>query len=340
MKLGSTTIKSAALLFSLALCAVVSDGRQDGIATSPAARRGTLPVHVTVNDVRGRPVDGLELSAFSVTGGGEPLEAISLSRDAPVSLGILLDLSGRLSGLYQQPEKGGRSPLEHLLTRFARDGNPENEYSIIAFNKETRALAGGIGGEALSGALGGLGSLNLDGPTALYDACAAGVEALGRAKHRRRVLLLVTDGEDGGSRLPRKQLLRLLREGDVTLQVLTVQPGLRLDYDALLLPGPPQGTRRAMAIPSPETARVFANVEALTELASVTGGWAYFPQSAAELADTFGRVATELRHQYLLGVAAPAASGQGEWVKLKIKVKAPKGLPSPATVRSRESLFR
>ena len=340
MKLFSSATKSAALLFGLALCAVVADGGQDGGGTPPAARSRTLPVHVTVNDVRGRPVDGLDSSAFSVNGGGEALEVVSLRRDDPVSVGVLLDLSGRLSGLYRRPDKGGRSPLEQLLARFARDGNPDNEYYVIAFNRETRSLAEGVGGEALSGATGGLGSLKFDGPTALYDACAAGVEALGRAKHGRRVLLLVTDGEDGGSRLQHKQLVRLLREGDVTLHVLTVRPGLRLDYDALLLPEPPQGTRRMMTVPSPETARVFANVDALSELASVTGGRAYFPQSAAELAETFGRVATELRHQYLLGVAAPAASGRGGWVKLKIKVKPPKGLPSPATVRSREGIHR
>lgn len=85
---------------------------------------------------------------------------------------------------------------------------------------------------------------------------------------------------------------------------------------------------------------MFANVDALTELASVTGGGAYFPQSAAELADTFGRVATELRQQYLLGVATPTGPGKGGWVKLKIKVKAPKGLPTPSAVRHREGYIR
>ena len=76
----------------------------------------------------------------------------------------------------------------------------------------------------------------------------------------------------------------------------------------------------------------------LDELASVTGGKAFYPQTDVEMDEIFERIALELRHQYSIGYTPKDFKPDGKLHKVKVKVKPPRGLPR-LTVRSRENYY-
>jgi Ca-activated chloride channel family protein len=76
----------------------------------------------------------------------------------------------------------------------------------------------------------------------------------------------------------------------------------------------------------------------LDEIASVTGGKSFYPQTDVEMDEIFERIALELRHQYSIGYTPKGFEPDGKWRKVKTKVKPPRGLPR-LTVRGREGYY-
>ena len=76
----------------------------------------------------------------------------------------------------------------------------------------------------------------------------------------------------------------------------------------------------------------------LEEMTEITGGKAYFPNSVYELEDICTKIAIELKNQYVLGYASTNPAKDGRWRKIKVKLNAPKGLPS-LSVRSKTGYF-
>ena len=152
------------------------------------------------------------------------------------------------------------------------------------------------------------------GQTALYDAAYLGVEKVTRGTHEKKAVLLISDGQDNSSRYTFSELKRLLKETDVIIYSV----GIVTDGDdgALGMGG------RAI----------------LEELSGVSGGKAFFPSSAAEMNDTFERIALELRTQYSIGYRPTGFANDGKWHKIKIKVQPPRGFPR-LFVRGREGYF-
>jgi len=157
--------------------------------------------------------------------------------------------------------------------------------------------------------------VNTTGNTALYDACYLGVEKVQRGGHPKRALLLISDGQDNNSRYTFNELRRLLKESDVVL------------YGIGILGGGDAGSSLGME-----------GQGILDELASVSGGKAFFPRSAAEMDDIFEQIALELRHQYSIGYKPNNFSNDGRWHKVKVKVTPPRGLPR-LFVRTKEGYF-
>jgi Ca-activated chloride channel family protein len=76
----------------------------------------------------------------------------------------------------------------------------------------------------------------------------------------------------------------------------------------------------------------------LDEIAGVSGGRAFFPDTAAEMNDIFERIAIELRHQYSIGYKPKNFINNGKWHKIKVKVAPQRGLPK-IYVRSKDGYF-
>jgi Ca-activated chloride channel family protein len=259
---------------------------------------------LTVTDLYGRYVSGLTKEAFTISDNGKEQEITFFSdSDAPVSVGILFDVSGSMSG-----EKIAKA--QKALSRFINTSHPSDEYFLIAFNSRAQLLMDRTrDGEAL------LRKLTLVKPgenTALYDAVYLGIERVTRGAHQKKALLIISDGQDNSSRYNFGEVRRLIKESDV------------VTYAVGIIDGHDQGSPVGMQ------GQAF-----LDELTSVTGGKSFYPTTDVEMDEIFERIALELRHQYSVGYTPNDFQPDGKWRKVKVRVKPPRGLPR-LTVRSRE----
>ncbi|GAC1446572.1 MAG: hypothetical protein NVSMB56_06530 [Pyrinomonadaceae bacterium] len=263
--------------------------------------------NVTVTDQFGRFVSGLGKSHFTVLDDKAPQEISFFSDDdAPVSLGIIFDVSGSMG---REKIVRAREALRH----FIETSKQGDEYFLIGFNERAQLLLDRTrDSDAL---LDKLTFIQSKGQTAIYDACYLGVEKVQRGTHQKKALLLISDGQDNSSRYTFSELRRMLKESDVIIYSIGILDGS--DAGSALGAG-------GQAI--------------LDELASVTGGKAFFPNNAADMNDIFERIALELRHQYSIGYRPTSFANNGKWHKLKINIKPPRGLPH-LFVRSKEGYF-
>ena len=289
------------------------DIQADGPRVTPADDTKPVIVHtdlvtltVTVTDTYGRFVTGLGKNAFSIVDDKTQQEITFFSdEDAPVSLGVVFDVSGSMSG-------DKISKAREALSKFIDTSHARDEYFLIGFNNRAQLLLDHTrDSDAL---LDKLTYVQTKGQTALYDATYLGVERVSRGAHPKRAILLISDGQDNSSRYTFTELRRLLKESDVIIYAVGIVDGhddSQLGY-----------TGRAI----------------LEELAGVSGGKAFFPSTSAEMNDTFERIALELRTQYSIGFRPTSFANDGKWHKLKIKVQPPRGFPR-LFVRGREGYF-
>ena len=260
-----------------------------------------------MTDRWGRFIAGLEKEAFSVFDEKQKQKITFFSdSDAPASIGILFDISGSMNG-----EKIMQA--RNALSRFMNISHPRDEYFLIAFNKRAQLLMDRTrDGEAV------LNRLTLVEPkhnTALYDACYLGVERVTRGTHQKKALLVISDGQDNASRYNFKEVRRLMKESDVTIYTVGILGG----RDAVSQLG-------------------IQGQAFLDELARVTGGQSFYPRSEVEMDEIFERIALELRHQYSIGYTPKDFEQNGEWRKVKVKVRKFEGL-GRLTVRYRRGYY-
>ena len=266
-----------------------------------------ITLTVTVTDQYGRYVSGLTRKTFSVFEDKveQNIEFFS-DDDAPVTVGVIFDVSGSMSG-----EK--ISKARTALSRFIETSHNMDEYFLIGFNSRAQLLLDRT--RDGSAVLDKLTYVETKGQTALYDACYLGVEKVTRGAHQKRAVLLISDGQDNNSRYTFSELRRLLKESDVVV------------YSIGILGGSDPGSALGMT-----------GQALLDELSAVSGGKAFFPNTAAEMDEIFERIALELRHQYSIGYRPENFVNDGKWHKLKVKVTPPRGMPR-LFVRSREGYF-
>ena len=271
------------------------------------SRTDLVTLTLTVTDLYGRFVSGLQKNAFTITDNGqEQLITHFSDMDAPVSVGILFDVSDSMSG-----EKIGKA--RKALERFINTSHPSDEYFLIAFNSRAQLLLDRTrDGESV------IQKLTLVQPknnTALYDAVYLGTEKVTRGSHQKKAMLIISDGQDNSSRYNFGEVRRLLKESDV------------VTYAVGIMDGRDAGSMNGMQ------GQAF-----LDELTSVTGGKSFYPQTDVEMDEIFERIALELRHQYSIGYLPKDFEPDGKYRKVKVKVKPPRGLPR-LTVRSREGYY-
>ena len=251
------------------------------------AKDRTDSLTVTVTDEDLRFVGGIERDRFSLFGKKTPIEITSFSNDdSPLSIAILLDLSGSQSGKIVH--------TANWVAHFIGSGNPASNYLIVGFDKTSRVLCDwGCREKELLAALVSVGQAQGKNNTALYDACDLTVKKLATGSLARHVMVILSDGQDNLSTTTFAQLRRSLKQSDVMVYAVGIGPGL-----------------------------VFAGGDVLDELAAVTGGKAFFPQSRNELIEIAEHIALELRHQYLFTFKATGPPDH-ELRKIKVKVTPP-----------------
>jgi Ca-activated chloride channel family protein len=283
-----------------------ANGRASSSSQSPTAILDLITLTVTVTDTYGRFVTGLGKNAFTIFDDKTQQEISFFSdEDAPVSLGIVFDVSGSMGG-----DKINRA--REALSKFIDTSHARDEYFLIGFNSRAQLLLNHTrDSDAL---MQKLTFVQTRGQTALYDATYLGVERVTRGAHKKRAVLLISDGQDNSSRYTFNELKRMLKESDVIIYAI----GIVSQND--------------------DTSLGYGGRAILEELAGVSGGKAFFPSTGAEMNDTFERIALELRTQYSIGYRPSAFANDGKWHKIKVRVQPPRGFPR-LFVRGREGYF-
>jgi Ca-activated chloride channel family protein len=250
-------------------------------------------VPVTVVDRRGAIVNGLTSDAFTLTEDGVRQEIRSLSEeDAPVSMGIVLDLSGSMKKVLGTAKESLRSLM--------KDANPGDQAFLNGVSTRPRAYSGFT--QDFGEILDRVAFEEAGGDTALVDTIYDSLRQLRSGVHPRKALLVISDGMDNHSRHTRGELLDLAMESDA--QIYTVAAG-----DAT----------PAYAKPI-ELAEQKRGLLFLDELAAKTGGMSFIVRDRSDIAEAAASVGKALRNQYTLGYVPGGAGRGGQWRKIKVKV--------------------
>ncbi len=266
---------------------------------------------VAVVNASGAPVSGLARDQFLVREDGR-IQAIKqfTADDAPVSLGLLLDMSGSMSR---------KMPAMHrAIDAFLGASNPRDEYFVVAFNDRPRFVlpAGVAFSHRREDVRAALLASRPQGRTALYDGLAAAVQHLGAGSYERRVLVLISDGKDTASALSLSAALRRVRSAPVTIYTMGLFSG---------------------AEEADET-----NRGVLKRIARITGGFYFSPENADGIEQACVRIARDIRARYTLAYTPPeltkseaAAPGGNAIRKIKVELLLRDRLGPGLSVRAR-----
>jgi Ca-activated chloride channel homolog len=318
------TLSTCVLVALTASKTVFSQQTPAKAAASPSSQLQNakpLVFNVTVTNKKGHYVTGLERSHFTILDDKLPQDITHFAaQDEPVSIGILLDVSG---SMFDRNTKDLMMTLfNESLAHFVEQSNRGNEYFLAGFNERPQLLMDWTSKVVdLNATLRKIGAVGPKGrSTALYDTCYLGIEKVAASRHPKRALLLISDGQDNNSNYSFKELRRLLGESDVLLYVVGIL-GPVARYSIL-------GTH---------------GISVLEELARVSGGISFFPEKSFQVRDAFNLIATELRHQYSIGFNPVSYRGDSDWHPIKIRLAIPSDAPRELrhlSVRSREGYFR
>ncbi|MEE2637868.1 MAG: VWA domain-containing protein [Acidobacteriota bacterium] len=289
-----------------------------------------INVAATVTDRRGRFVSGLTQENFRVFEDGEPVEITFFDNErVPVSLGIALDTSGSMEGRKMDAAR-------HALDRFLYDLlGPEDDIFLYRFSYTPVLLQGWtIDRDRLSRALR---DIRPRGGTALYDAVAESVPLVAEGRHRKKALLVISDGNDTNSETDDRVLRALIRENEALIYAIGIDGRTsprrvwnrgRPPFSA---PGPtpfpfPGGGRRPPPLPRGRPQQFGqeerVNVGALRDLTDDSGGRTEIIRSIDDLDPATEGIARELSQQYFLGYPAQHAN-DGEWHSIRVEVSNP-----------------
>lgn len=269
-------------------------------------RTETVTLMVTVTDPYNRLVTGLDKQNFEVFEDKVKQDIQFFNDDdAPVSMGVIFDVSGSMKNKLDR--------ARDALKAFVDTSHQDDDFFLVGFNQRANLLGEFMDGTSL---VNKFNLVDARGQTALYDAAYLGIEKVKQGRHQKRAMLLISDGQDNSSRYTYGELRKLLKEANVQIYCIGIVEMGGGAGGALDMQG--------QAI--------------LEEISQVTGGKAFFPRSPAELEDAITRIALELRHQYSIGYYPSNAERNGQWRKIKVSVKPPRGFPH-LTVRAKEGYY-
>jgi len=265
-------------------------------------------LNVTVTDPYNRLVTGLEPDNFRVFEDNIEQEVVTFSaEDVPISIGVIFDFSGSMSN------KVGKA--REAAVQFFKTANQQDEFFLVSFNERAELSS------SFTNSVEDLQSRMMltapKGRTALLDALYLGLSQMRGAHNAKRALLILSDGGDNHSRYNESDIKRLVKEADTQLYAIGI-------FD-------PIGSRNR----SPEE---LAGPSLLSEVTEMTGGRVFAVEKLDELPDIASKIGMELRNQYVLGYRPSNKAHDARWRKVKIKLRAPKGLP-PLSVFSKTGYY-
>ena len=251
-------------------------------------------LHTTVEDTKGQFVSDLKQDNFKVYEDKvEQRISVFEREDIPVTMGLVIDNSGSMR------EK--RAQVNSAALTFVKTSNPPDEVFVVNFNddyyldldrdftNDPKELQ-----EALE-------RIDSRGSTALYDAVVGSLDHLKKAHKDKRVLLVITDGDDDASRKSFEYTVKAAQQSNALIYAV----GVFSDYDQ-----------------SHDKRMVRHSKKILSELAESTGGAAYFPNSLDEVQPICTMIAHDIRNQYTLGYYPTNESKNGAFRAVQVLVNA------------------
>jgi Ca-activated chloride channel family protein len=284
-------------LFVILLTAAVVSSQEPGKVLKPddgpaifSTDSKLVILHATVLDKSGHLVTNLPQSAFEVYENGKPQPLKFVKReDIPVSLGLIIDNSGSM--------RDKRLKVESSSLGLVKESNPEDEVFIVNFNDE--AYLDQDFTSKIEEMKQGLTKIDSRGGTAMRDAIRMSIDHLKeKAKKDKKVLLVITDGNDNASMMSLENLVQAAQESETIIY--------------------------AIGLLSEEERREASRAKrALMSLAEATGGQAFFPKETAEVEALAHRVARDLRNQYTIGYTPLDTTLDGKYRTVKVVANGP-----------------
>jgi Ca-activated chloride channel family protein len=250
-------------------------------------------VPVSVTDLNERFVTGLNKDNFQIFEGKTPQKIQTFSsEDVPISIGIILDISGSMADKVDR--------LREAVNQFCEAANPHDEFFLIEFSDEPRLAVDFTDSSA---------EIEKDvvftqakGKTSLLDAIHMGLQKMKYAKYGKKALLVISDGGDNHSRIGEKEVKGLVKESGVMIYSIGVFDRYVQTQEELLGP------------------------TLLSEVTEPTGGRAYALDNLSEMPTVARHIGVELRTQYVLAYRPEAPAQDTKWRKIRVKLMLPKKL--------------
>ena len=269
--------------------AVLKEGRQlvanvrtKAVEFAEAVDVDVVQVTAVVTDAEGRFVTGLKASDFKVYD-DDRRQALTNFADEniPLELVTAIDVSSSMTAVLPD--------VKRHATNFLAQLRPTDQVTVLGFNDNIFTLARRSTDHAVRARA--IDRLAPWGGTALYDVIVHALGILGRQSGRRS-LLVFSDGEDQSSRASPAAVIQRAESSDATVYVI--------------------GQGRALQAPALQ--------KLMRQLAEGSGGRAFFTNQDTKLESIFQEIVEDLRHQYLLGYAAPDHARNGEWHRIRVDV--------------------
>jgi Ca-activated chloride channel family protein len=296
-------IRLSLTITTMALICFELSGQERKQSKRPVFKVGveTVFVKVAVTDSQIRFVTVLEKENFRVYEDKiEQTISHFIQQSAPISVGIVFDVSNSMK------DNNNIKKAKNAISQFLKTGNPEDEYFLIIFNQKTTLVQSFT--SQSSNLLSEVAFKKPGGFTALYDAVYMGLEQMKEARHEKKALIVITDGEDNSSRYPPTEVREYAKESDV--QIYGIGEEGKLGYGR----------------------------NEIQYVVSVTGGRAFFPSNFNELDYYIDLIHAELRNQYVLGYVPTNKTHDGKWRRIRVKLEQPEGLPK-LLIHAREGYY-
>jgi Ca-activated chloride channel homolog len=292
--------------------------------TPPAEKKGkeyTISVdvnevvlHATVLDKHGRVVNDLKQDDFSVFEDGAPQTMTHFSHtDVPVTMGIVIDDSGSM--------KDKRQAVNASAVIFVKTSNPQDQVFVVNFNDVYYLDTPGDFANTIEDLKSALDKIDSRGGTALRDAVIASMDHLKLGNRDKKVLLVITDGEDNASRYTQEDLMSRAQKSNAVIYTI----GLLGAED----------TTSLFKIRGGEAHRA---AKVLKELAEATGGESYLPKSLDEVESTCRQIARDIRNQYTLVYRPTNTKRDGTFRNIRVEAFQPR-TKNKLVIRTRPGYF-
>lgn len=271
-------------------------------------------LHATVLDRKGHMINDLKRDDFHVVEDGVPQNLAHFSHaDIPVTMGIVIDDSGSMR------EK--RQSVNASALTFVKTSNPQDQVFVVNFNDVYYLDTPGDFANSIEDLKGALEKIDSRGGTALYDALVASIDHLKLGNRDKKVLLVITDGEDNASRYSFDELMTRAQKSNAVIYAI-----------GLLGSEEPGGLFKMHGGEAGRAAKV------LKKIADATGGQPYFPRSLDEVESTCRQIAQDVRNQYTLVYRPTNTKKDGTFRTVKVDAYVPK-TKNKLVVRTRPGYY-